>query len=119
MTNGTTAEESPRSPTREVESIKSTQSCLSTDLPAQKPVFEAQPLIDEEALARTMDSKEMMRVRTQQLEEKRRFLEYQTTLISQLMVHRDKMKEEKRAWYRNRIAEQEEKVCPLRLVLLV
>lgn len=113
VTNGTTAEESPQSPTREAESIRSGNSCFSAELPTQKPTFEAQPLIDEEALARTMDSKEMMRVRAQQLEEKRRFLEYQTTLISQLMEHRNKMREEKEKWYRKLISEQEEKVRQL------
>ena len=52
-----------------------------------------------------------MRVRTQQLEEKRRFLEYQTNLVLQLLARRDKLKEEKRQWYNTRISEQEEKVC--------
>lgn len=118
MTNGTTAEEAPRSPTREVESIKSGSSYGSGDLPVQKSTYEQQPLIDEEALVRTMECKEMMRIRAQQLEEKRRFLEYQTNLISQLMTQRDQMREEKQKWYRKLIVEQEEKVCEYSIMIL-
>lgn len=111
LTNGTTAAESVRSPVREVASMKSGKSYFSNEVPTQNGSYSVEPFIDQEALSRSMECKEMLRIRTQQLEEKRRFLDYQTNLVSQVLAKRDKLKEEKRKWYETRLAEQEEKVC--------
>jgi len=91
--------------------MESEKSYFSKEVPTQNGSYVAETFVDQEALSRSMECKEMLRVRTQQLEEKRRFLEYQTNLVLQLLARRDKLKEEKRQWYNTRISEQEEKVC--------
>lgn len=111
MMNGTNANECVRSPVRAVTSMESEMSYFSNEVPTQNGSYAAETFVDQEALSRSMECKEMLKVRTQQLEEKRRFLEYQTILVSQLLARRDKLKEEKRQWYNTRISEQEEKVC--------
>lgn len=75
-----------------------------------KESFETDALVDEQALQRTMDSEQMMRIRTQQLDEKRRFLEYQAKLIFELMTERAEEKKKKKEVYQKRIIEQDEKV---------
>lgn len=57
-----------------------------------------------------MRSESMMWMRTQQLDEKRRFLEYQTKLISDLLAKREEEKRKKREIHQQQITEQEEKV---------
>lgn len=74
------------------------------------PTFRSEPLIDQEALQRTMESKDLLRLRQQQVEEKRRFLEYQAQLIRQVMERRDWLKIEKEELHRRLIQEQEERV---------
>lgn len=78
-----------------------------------KENFENDVLVDEQALQRTMQCEQMMRIRTQQLDEKRRFLEYQTKLISELFAERDEQKRKKREVHRKQVTEQEEKVIPI------
>lgn len=90
-------------------SIKSGHSYSSHDSPAIKENFESESLMDNEAIHRSLQSDELLRLRTQQLEEKRRFLEYQTRLIRQLLDERDKQKASKVEEYSKRIDEQEEK----------
>lgn len=106
----TTTNESTLSPLKSEASIDSGDSHSGHDSPVHKDlVFE--PQIDEEALQRSLNSDELSRIRTTQIEEKRRFLEYQTRLIKELLEDRDKVKAEKRQRHVKIVAEQEEKVC--------
>lgn len=82
-----------------------------------KETFEPDNLVDEGAPRRTMECEQMMRLRTQQLDEKRRFLEYQNKLISELLAKRDEAKAKKREAYKRRIAELEEKVGSATILL--
>lgn len=110
MTSNTT-NESTRSATQGAASIESNDSYSSHESPVAVQSFEPERLIDEQALQRSLECDQIIRIRTQQLEEKRRFLEYQTRMIKQLLDERDKMKAEEREKHQKRIAEQEEKVC--------
>lgn len=107
---GTTANGSVRSPPKGALSIESVDSHSSRDSPVIKESFDTDVLVDEQALHRTMRCEQMMRVRTQQLDEKRRFLEYQTKLISDLLSKREEEKTRKREIHHKQITEQEEKV---------
>lgn len=109
---GTTTNGSVRSPPKGALSIQSIDSLSSRDSPVIKENLDNDVLIDEQALQRTMQCEEMMRLRTQQLDEKRRFLEYQTKLISELFAERDEQKRKKREVHRKEITEQEEQVMP-------
>ena len=76
-----------------------------------KEPFETEPLIDEQALQRSMECQQIINMRTRQLEEKRRFLEYQTRLVKQLLEERDRQKARKREQNERPIAELKSKVC--------
>lgn len=105
----TTENESVRSPEIGALSVQSDNSYSSRNSPVIKDNFDTDALVDEEALRRTMDCESMMRIRTQQLDEKRRFLEYQAKLVSELMAERAEEKRKKKEIYQARIVEQEEK----------
>lgn len=108
----TTTNGSILSPLKSEASIDSGDSYSPQDVPTHKDlVFEPQPRIDEEALQRSMESEELQQIRSVQIEEKRRFLEYQTRLIRELLGERDKLKLEKKQRHQKIVAEQEEKVC--------
>lgn len=105
-----TESDSVRSPETGHLSVQSVDSYSSRNSPVIKGNFDTDVLVDEEALQRTMDCESVMRVRTQQLDEKRRFLEYQTKLVSELMADMAEERRKKKEFYHARIAEQEEKV---------
>lgn len=106
-----------RSPPKGPLSIQSVDSYSSRGSPVMKETFEPDNLVDEGAPRRTMECEQMMRLRTQQLDEKRRFLEYQNKLISELLAKRDEAKAKKREAYKRRIAELEEKVGSATILL--
>lgn len=66
---------------------------------------------DHEALHRSMECKEMLNLRMEQLEEKARYLEYQVFLLAQLHSRRDSAKDRRRIDQDRVIAEHIEKVC--------
>lgn len=113
---GTTRNESTTALANATLSTPSVDKYSSHEPPSIKENFESEALVDEQALQRTMNSDQMMRIRTQQLDEKRRFLEYQNKLISELLAERTEEKKRKRETHRKKIEEQEEKVSlvPLR-----
>lgn len=115
VTYATTASESMRSPTKSITSMKSGKSYFP-DSVVPMTTFRSEPLVDQEALQRTMESKDLLRLRQQQVEEKRRFLEYQAQLIRQVMERRDWLKIEKEDLHRRLIQEQEERVSRSRSV---
>ncbi|KAK5309022.1 hypothetical protein LTR70_010667 [Exophiala xenobiotica] len=106
---GTTADGSSRSPPKGAASIESGHSYSSHDTPPTKGSFDAGMVMDRQALHRSMECQQLLSIRTRQLEEKRRFLEYQTILIKQLLVERDMQKSAKREKYIKQIAELETK----------
>lgn len=108
MTN-LTENESARSPETGALSVQSNDSYSSRGSPVIKENFDTDALVDEDALQRTMECESMMKIRTQQLDEKRRFLEYQAKLISELLAERAEEKRKKKEIYQARVTEQEEK----------
>jgi len=111
QTTGTTADGSSRSPPKGAASIKSGDSGSSHDTPTTQETFATGMVMDPQALYRSMECQQLLSIRTRQLEEKRRFLEYQTRLIKQLLVERDMQKSAKREAYIKQIAELQTKVC--------
>ena len=65
-------------------SIKSSKSSWSVPPSATKPSFEQAMAIDAEALQRTMESKELLGLRSSQIEERDRFIQYQRSALAQL-----------------------------------
>ena len=108
---GNTANGSTRSPPRRAASIKSRNSFSSHESGPMKEPFETEPLVDELALRRSMECPQILNVRTRQLEEKRKFLEYQTRLVKQLLEERDRQKAGKREQNGRQITELKSKVC--------
>lgn len=94
-------------------SIKSSrESYVSQNAPAEKASLDHLALVSEEALQRSLECEQIILIRTQQLEEKRRFLEYQTKLVKSLLEEREKRKDELRQKHEQRRREQEEKASP-------
>lgn len=102
---GNTTNGSVRTPPKEALSIKSRNSDFFHDLPISRETIEP---VNEVQLEKSLECEQLLSIRTQQLEEKRRFLEYQTRLVRELLEERDKVKAEKRAGYQKRSSEQEE-----------
>jgi hypothetical protein len=96
-------------------SIKSSMSSWSPTLPDCKPSYDEQPLVDEDALRRSMECQRMMNLRMAQLEEKARFLEFQTTLISQLRTQKEDAKALRQVEHERILSEQSTKVSTLDL----
>lgn len=110
MTSNTMNESQPTR-SRGPASIKSgRESYASHEGPIEKASLDQLALVSEEALQRSLECKQIIHIRTQQLEEKRRFLEYQTRLIKNLVEEREKRKSELRHEHEERLREQEEKV---------
>lgn len=110
---GTTTNESTTSPQEAPLSLNSGDSCSSHDSPVVGVSSGIAPAVDQKALQRSMECEKLMHLQTQQLDEKRRFLEYQTKLISQLLATREEAKSKKKDDYKQKIEEQEEKVSTL------
>lgn len=91
-------------------SVKSSKSSWSRPLSPPKLSYEQAPLVDEEALKRSMECKTMLTVRMAQLDEKSRFLEFQVFLMSQLRAEREKVKAQRRVEHEQILAAQAEKV---------
>lgn len=92
-------------------SIKSGRdSYAHPDMSAQKPSLDQLALVNEEALQRSLECEQIVLMRTRQLEEKRRFLEYQTKLVQNILEEREKRKADLRRKHEDRLHEQEEKV---------
>ena len=108
---GTATTDSYPSPPKGPASVKSGNSYSSHESPVPAQIFAQEALVDEQALQRSLECEDIVRIRTQQLEEKRKFLEYQTRLIQQLLAERDAKKVEKRQKHEKGVAEREEKVC--------
>jgi hypothetical protein len=66
--------------------------------------------MDVESLKRSMECKELLELRMAQLEEKARFLEFQSSLLSQLRSQRDALISLKKAEHLRILAEQTAKV---------
>ncbi|KAK6365357.1 hypothetical protein LTS17_011329 [Exophiala oligosperma] len=90
-------------------SIKSSKSSWSPILPARKPSYDESTPVDEDALKRSMECRHLMNLQMTQLEEKVRFLEYQTTLISQLRTRKEDAKRQRQVEYEKILAEQSTK----------
>jgi hypothetical protein len=71
-----------------------------------------------EALKRSMECQKLLDLRIVQLEQKARFLEFQSSLFAQLRSQRDVLKAQKKAEHDLKLAEQAAKVS-LRRVFLV
>lgn len=91
-------------------SIKSSKSSWSQPLSATKFTHDPPDPVDSEALIRSVESKELLNLRMAQLDEKVRFLEFQTTLISELRSQREAVKGQKSAVHEHIITEQTKKV---------
>ncbi|KAJ9609138.1 hypothetical protein H2200_006909 [Cladophialophora chaetospira] len=86
-------------------SIKSNKSSWSHPA-TTKPGNDPPPLLDMEALKRSMESKELLDLRMMQMEERARFLEFQTSLLSDLRSQRDVLKAQKKAEHEIQLPEQ-------------
>lgn len=107
---GTNANGSTRSPPKDAASIRSRVSFSSHDQLVTKEPFGTEASINEQALQRSMECQQLLSMRTRQVDEKRRFLEYQTRLIKQHLDERDMRKAEKKEKYARQITELEAKV---------
>ena len=67
-------------------------------------------LVDMDALKRSMECKELLDLRLRQVEEKARFLEFQTSQFSHLRSQRDTLKEQKKSEHERILTEQTTKV---------
>lgn len=108
--SGTTKDEAQLATSRGTASIRSGDSHSVPQALPHKQIYDSIPLVDEQALQRSLDCEEIVFTRTQQLEEKRRFLEYQTNLIKDLLAERDRRKAEAHKEHQRRLVEQEERV---------
>ncbi|KAK5938608.1 hypothetical protein PMZ80_008798 [Knufia obscura] len=106
---GTAATGSISDPSKGAVSIKSGRSSASHDSPSTKDIFETEALVDEQARQRSMECQQLLDIRARQLDEKRRFLEYQTRLVKQLLDERDGQKAGKREKHAQQIADLEAK----------
>ena len=93
-------------------SIKSGKSSWSQPLSATKLDYESSAPVDEEAVTRSMESKDLLNLRMGQLQAKARFLEFQASLISQLAARKEQKKSQKRIEHDKIIADQIHKVRP-------
>jgi hypothetical protein len=73
-----------QSEVRSPASVKSSKSSWSAPPSATKQSFEHAMPVDPEALQRTMESKELLALRSKQVEERDRFLQYQRAALAQL-----------------------------------
>lgn len=105
-----TNSEEPAVKMRSPLSIKSGKSSWSQPLSAPESSYESSTPVDEEAVKRSMECKDLLTLRLSQLEEKARFLEFTTSLISQLAARKEQKKSEKRIEHDKIIAEQIQKV---------
>ncbi|KAK5063212.1 hypothetical protein LTR84_005289 [Exophiala bonariae] len=90
-------------------SIKSTQSSWSHPLSATKSSYDHQDLYDSDAIERSRNCKAMLMLRTIQLEEKERFLQFQSGVISDSKVQCDRIKAQKRKDWDKIMTDQIEK----------
>ncbi|KIW15278.1 hypothetical protein PV08_05323 [Exophiala spinifera] len=90
-------------------SIRSSKSSWSPTLPTSKHSYDEPPPIDQDALKRSMESQQLMGLRMTQLEEKVRFLEFQTTLISQLRTQKEHVKKQRQVEHERILSEQSTK----------
>lgn len=107
---GTTANGSTRSPPKGAPSIRSGNSDFSHESPLSREIPEAEVLASDTSLQRSLECEQLMSINLQQLEEKRRFLEYQTSLMKELLEEKHQCKESKRAAQNRLKADQEEVV---------
>ncbi|KAK5070976.1 hypothetical protein LTS08_000628 [Lithohypha guttulata] len=107
---GTTKDEAHLASSGRPASIRSGDGRSVPQALPHKQIYDSIPLVDEQALQRSLDCEEIALIRTQQLEEKRRFLEYQTNLIKDLLAERDRRKAEAQREHQRRLAEQEERI---------
>jgi len=91
-------------------SIKSSKSSWSQPVYTSKSSYDRALPVDEEALKRSMECMELVNLRMAQLDEKARFLEFQTSLISHLRSERDKIKAQRKSEHEEVVAGQMEKV---------
>ncbi|OCT53852.1 hypothetical protein CLCR_10105 [Cladophialophora carrionii] len=91
---------------RSPSSAKSSKSSWSPPAFAVRPSHDPLPFIDIDSLKRSMECKELLELRMAQLEEKARFLEFQTSLVSQLRSQREALKSLKKAEHQRLLAEQ-------------
>ncbi|KAI1628772.1 hypothetical protein EDD37DRAFT_644558 [Exophiala viscosa] len=87
-------------------SIKSSKSSWSQPLSATKSDYDSSAPVDQEAVERSMESKDLLNLRMSQLQEKARFLEFQASLISQLAARKEQKKSQKRMEHDKIIADQ-------------
>lgn len=109
QTSGTTLNEVTRSSPKGSLPMNFGDSFSSHDIPNLEGHFRPEPLVDNESLQRSLQCEQLLRLRTQQLEEKRRFLEYQTGLIRKLFDERDRQRTMKMEAHSKRVMEQEER----------
>lgn len=95
-----------RSPT----SIKSSKSSWSAPPSATKQSFEQSTPVDPEALQRSMDSKELLSLRSMQIEESERFLQYQRDVLNKLRSQHITSKSSIIKEYRQAVEEATQKV---------
>jgi hypothetical protein len=91
-------------------SIKSSKSSWSSPPVATKSNYEQPTSVDNEAIKRSMDCKDMLDLHARQLEEKKRFLEYQRAVLTHLRAQYQSAKIQKIAAQRQIVAEATEKV---------
>jgi hypothetical protein len=76
--------------------------------------YEQPILVDDEALKRSIECKDLLNLRMAQLDEKARFLEFQTSMLVQLRSQRESIKAQRRGEHEKILAEQSRKVGPRR-----
>ncbi len=91
-------------------SVKSSKSSWSQPLSAPKFDYEQPIPVDDEALKRSIECKDLLNLRMAQLDEKARFLTFQTSMLAQLRSQREKIKAQRRADHAKILAEQSKKV---------
>lgn len=87
-------------------SIKSSQNSWSHTAFDTKTNHHHTPLVDMDALKRSMECKDLLDLQMAQLAERARFLEFQTSFLSQLKTQRDILKEQKKLEHEKTIAKQ-------------
>lgn len=109
MTNTTTNDSIATAPLDDV--VKTDDKLSSSTSKVTRPSTSTCP--NSESLAERSECESLLAIRAQQLEEKTRFLKFQTQLLQKLIDERNDLKAKKRADHEHQLAAEEVKVCRL------
>lgn len=88
-------------------SIKSSKSSWSSPIVIPKTTFDP---VDQDAMKRSMECKEMLDLQTAQEQQRSQFLDLQQSLVQQIQKQRDSIKQDRLKVHQNTIDEQHERV---------